>query len=235
MPVLDKKMKITITLFLLLLTVNIQSVFASPIDDLASPLQNIRNNAAEKLRKSYVGTPMSQWTPTIKKIKKGQTKKEILELLRPFKIAQEGGDGTGQSHSESYRLDNEWILICWFQNQGDKLIDSKLTLSLKYIWTNPPEGFTGKWITYFVNGQKSHEIKYKNGKYSGEFISYYSNGSKSVVQHYSDGKADGKDTGYYPSGRIAYQGQYKNGTQIGIWTWYKEDGRVISTEKYERQ
>ena len=130
-----KNMKAAITLFLLLTTLGIHSGFASPIDDLASPLQDIRDKAAEDLRKSYYSTPKSQWMPTIEKIKKGQTKIEILELLRPFNVMQEGGAGSGQSHSESYRLDNEWILICWYQNEGDILIDPKLTPSPKHIFT----------------------------------------------------------------------------------------------------
>jgi antitoxin component YwqK of YwqJK toxin-antitoxin module len=147
-------------------------------------------------------------------------------------VTPEGGAGSGQSHSMSYRLDNEWILTCWFQNEGDILIERELSHALKHIWVNPPKGFTGKWITFFVNGQKSHEINYRNGKYFGELISYHSDGSRNFVQHYTEKGADGADTGYYPSGKIAYRAQYRDNKQAGTWIWYDESGRVTSTKEY---
>lgn len=225
-------MKTAAPLFLTLMILGIPSGFASSTDDLASPQQSIRDEAAEALRKSYHEISMAKWVPVTEKIRRGQTKKEILELLRPFRVTQEVWGGSGQSHSGSYRLDNEWILVCWFQNEGNILINRALTRSLKYIWIAPPKEYTGKWITYFINGQKSHEINYKNGRYFGEFISFHSSGSKGVIQNYSEKGANGKDTGYFPSGRVSYRGQYKDGKQVGTWTSYDEDGNLTSTQEH---
>jgi antitoxin component YwqK of YwqJK toxin-antitoxin module len=205
---------------------------ASPIEDLASPNQELRDKAAAELRISFRGTPESKWTPIVDKITKGQSKTEILKLLQPFNITKEMGAGSGQSHSESFRLDDEWVLICYFYNEGDILTNRVLTPSMRQVGVKPPENFTGQWILYFINGTKSHEISLKSGHYFGEFIAYYASGAKAYVQHYTDKGIDGADTGYHPSGKIAYSGQYKEGKQVGTWTWFDESGKISSTRTY---
>ena len=207
---------------------------ANPLADLTSPDQAVRDKAAAELHKAFQDTPETKWTPIVEKLTKGQSKTNVLELLRPFDVraAGEGSCAGGGSYSESYRLDNEWLLVCWFQNVGNTLIDRQLTRSMKHVWTAPPKDYTGKWIVYFVNGQKSHEIDYRNGQYVGEFISYRPDGTKCVVQHYTETGANGDDTGYNPSGKVTYRGRYKDGKQIGTWTWYDEEGNVTSTQEH---
>jgi antitoxin component YwqK of YwqJK toxin-antitoxin module len=219
-------------LLLILPTLIWSSSAASPIEDLASPNQELRDKAAAELRLVFRSTPESKWTPIVDKIIKGQSKSEILKLLQPFNVTKEMGAGSGQSHSESYRLDDEWILICYFYNEGDILIDRALTPSIRQVGVKPPESFTGQWVLYFINGTKSHEISIKDGHYFGEFIAYHSNGAKAYVQHYTDHVADGADTGYHRSGKIAYTGQYKQGKQVGTWTWFDESGKTSSTREY---
>jgi hypothetical protein len=220
------------SMLLLLVAFSFSIANGAPIDDLASPDQAIRDKAAAELRITFKDTPEIKWTPTVDKIKKGQTKKEILGLLRPFDVKEEGGADSGQSYSQSYRLDDEWILICWFQNDGDVLIDRKLERSLRQVWIAPAKDFSGLWVTYFVNGHKSHQINYRDGQYFGEFIAYHSDGSKAYVQNYTSEGADGEDTGYYPSGSVSYRGQYKSGKPVGTWIWYDETGTVTSTREY---
>jgi hypothetical protein len=204
----------------------------SPINDLASPDQITRDAAARELRATFVDTPESKWTPVLAKMQKGQSKKTIVELLGPEAKAAEGL-GSGQSHSQAYRLDREWVLTCWFHNvDGGILIDRKLTNRLEHIWIAPQNDFTGTWIVYFVNGQKSHEIEYKQGKYYGRFTAYRSEGSLAYIQNYTFEGANGDDIGFHPSGTIAYRGQYRAGKQIGTWTWYEENGSVRSTQQH---
>ena len=207
----------------------------TPIDDLASPNPELRDKAAAELRLVFRSTPKSRWAPIVDKITKGQSKKDILKLLQPFNVTEEMGAGSGQSHSESYRLDDEWILICYFFNEGDILIDRTLTQSIRQVGVKPPESFTGQWVLYFINGTKSHDISMKNGHYFGEFIAYHSNGAKAYVQHYTDHVADGTDTGYHRSGKIAYTGQYKQGKQVGTWTWFDESGMISSTRTHPEE
>jgi len=204
----------------------------TPIGDLASPDQAIRDSAAAELRTTFQNNPKTKWTAIIEKIKGGQTKTEILELLKPFNVTEEGGFGSGQSHTKSYRLDNEWILNCWFHNEGDILTGRELAPSMKYVWVEPPKDFTGSWVIYFINGKKSHQIDYANGNYFGTFISYHSGGAKAVVQHYTAAGCDGEDTGYFPSGRISYRAHYKSGNPVGTWIWYDEDGNIKTTREH---
>jgi hypothetical protein len=208
---------------------------ASPIGDLSSPDQGVRDKAAAELRSSFRSTPESKWTEIVGRISKGQSKKEILDLLLPTKVTAEGGAGSGQTHSESFRLDDEWILICHFYNDGDILIDRALGQSIRQVGVKPPEHFTGLWVVYYINGTKSHEIAMRDGRYFGEFTAYHANGAKGCVQHYTDKGIDGSDTGYHPSGKVAYTGQYKEGKQIGTWTWYDESGKITSTQTYPEE
>ena len=203
---------------------------ADSLADLASPSQTIRDNAAKEIRTIFQPTPESKWTPIIAKIDKGQSKTEILELLRPFNVTKGLELGSGGSHSESYHLDNEWVLTCWYKNESDTLIERRLSQHMKHIWVEPPEHYTGKWIVYFVNGQISHEINYKDGKYFGELRANRSDGSLCVLQHSTETGANGEDIGYHPSGKVAYRGTYKDGKRIGTWTWFDEDGNVTSTQ-----
>ncbi len=207
----------------------------APIDDLASPNPELRDKAAAELRLVFRSSPESKWAPIVDKITKGQSKKNILKFLQPFNVTEKMGAGSGQSHTESYRLDDEWILICYLFNEGDILIDRTLTHSIRQVGVKPPESFTGQWLLYFINGTKSHEISMKNGHYFGEFIAYHSNGAKAYVQHYTDHLADGTDTGYHRSGKIAYTGQYKQGKRVATWTWFDESGKISSTRTHPEE
>ena len=204
----------------------------SPAEDLASPDQGVRDKAATELRATFQSTPESKWQPVISTIKEGLTKAEIVELLRPFKISPEMGVGSGQSHSECYRLDDEWLLRCTFRNEGDVLIKRGLIQSIRRVDAVRPKDFSGIWVLYFVNGNKALEISIKKGHYFGKLIGYHANGARACVQHYTEEGISGDDTGYHPSGKVAYHGQYKAGKQIGKWTWYDESGLVTSTRDF---
>jgi hypothetical protein len=92
------------------------------------------------------------------------------------------------------------IGTCRFRAQGDVLLDWTLSPSLRDDWVAPSTNFAGTSVTCYVNGQKSRQVQYENGKHHGEFIAFNSDGSKSFVQHYEHQVAEGTDTGYYPSG-----------------------------------
>lgn len=210
------------------------SLIGSPADDLSSPSQEVRDAAAKILRSSYTAPSRTNWEAVVNSITNGMTKTNLLELLSPYHVTPMWGAGSGGSHSQSYRLDDAWMLVCWFRNQGDILFERTLSPSLHNVWVAPPTNFTGIWITYFVNGQRSHQIHYGGGKYHGEFIAYSPEGSKCYVQHYDHHVAEGADTGYFPSGRTNYHGIYKRDKQVGIWTWYNEDGSVKNTKDYSK-
>lgn len=136
----------------------------------------MRDQAAAALRISFKSEPESAWTPVVERITKGQSKTEIMELLQPFHVTSEGGGGSGQSYSESFRLDDQWVLNCHFYNQGDILISRSLSQSIRHAWVKPSDHHTGRWATYYVNGYMSHEIHLREGLYLGKFTTYFPNG-----------------------------------------------------------
>jgi len=208
------------------------NLFASPTADLNSLNQQIRDDAAKILRTNYTAPSRTNWDAVISSITNGIKKIDLLKFLSPYKVTPMGGGGSGNSYNQSYRLDDTWILICWFRDGSDVLLDRELNSSLRYVWVDPPANFSGMWVTYYVNGQKSHEIHYDQGKYNGEFIAYNPDGSKCYVQHYNHHVDEGDDTGYFSSGRVKYHGVYKAGIQVGLWVWYNEDGSTNSTKDY---
>jgi hypothetical protein len=211
---------------------------ASPLE-IASVSQEKRNAAAKLLRSSYKPPAKTNWTALATSMKPGMGKSNLLELLRPFGATVEMTAGSGQSHSEDYRLDDAWLLRCAFNNRSrlmadDTLIRAELVERLRAVWVEPSTNFSGIWITYFVNGEKAREVTYKDGRYSGEFIAYHSDGSKAYTQHFNHHIAEGANTGFYPSGRTNYLGWYKSNKPVGTWIWYNEDGSIQTTRDFSK-
>jgi hypothetical protein len=205
---------------------------ASLIKDLASPQQEVRDRAAEKLRTSYRPAPESKWAALVAGIQKGQTKEEVLRQLAPYKITEEGGWGALGSYSTGYRLDDEFVLECGFFSEGDRLAGHALTRSIRRVLVVPPRDFTGRWVLYFANGNKSHELHYENGMSVGEHTEYDSNGSKAIVRHLdAEGRPEGIEMAYYPSGGIRSRTQFSKGKQVGVSSWFDEAGNLAFTRK----
>ena len=148
-------------------------------------------------------------------------------MLEPVIVRSEGGGGSGTFEAQQYRLDDLWILECHFDHG---FIDYKLFPNALDVWVEPPPRFTGVWTTYHVNGEKSYEIHYRDGKCDGEFTSFYDDGSRAFLTHFIAGIQEGEETGYFHSGKVNYRGFYQTNAMIGTWTWYNEDGTVQSTQ-----
>jgi hypothetical protein len=207
-------------------------VLAAPTDDLGSQSQQVRDAAALDLRESFVASPRSRWEPIVDAIKPGSSKESVLHLLQEFNVTTEFGVSSGQSFKESYRLDDAWLLVCAYRRSTpDTLLRHDLVESVRRVWVDPPQDFTGVWTTYFVNGQRSHEIHYSDGRYFGTFTTFHPNGATAVVQHYGPTGAEGEDIGYFPSGQVMYRGKYENGTPAGTWIHYNEDGSARATTR----
>ena len=157
---------------------------------------------------------------------------EVLELL-PVYEQMISGEGSGDSHVLRWRLDHYWIVTVQYRNPDTVIERPKLESEAMHTWVKPPENFTGKWVTWYVNGHKSHEIEYKDGKYHGTFIAFYDNGQMRCRQYYNNGICSGTDTGWYPDGSVMYQGTYTNNKQTGIWIHWKPDGSVNTREQHD--
>jgi hypothetical protein len=210
------------------------TLVGSPASDLGSPSQEVRDAAAKVLRANYALPSRTNWEFVVSVVTNGMSDTEVLKLLSPLKVEPDEG-GVNAAYILSYRLDDAWLLNCWFSKKGGVLSERKLEQSFRSVWVEPPTNFTGMWVTYHPNGQTNCQIDYDKGKWHGAFISYYTNGSKAVVQHYDHGVIEGAETGYYPSGRSNYRGFYKAGMHVGAWIWYNEDGTTNLIKDYSNR
>ena len=202
---------------------------ASPRADLSSTNQETRDAAAKILRETYVQPARTNWDALVATLKVGMSKTNILQLLKPVIVRPEGGGGSGTFESHSFRLDDTWILVCYFN--GEVFSGAELGAEALTVWVEPPPMFTGLWTIYHANGQKSYETHCKAGKRDGEMTSFYDDGSKAVLTHFIDGIQEGDETGYFHSGKINYRGVYKTNEMVGTWIWFNEDGTVKFTQK----
>jgi hypothetical protein len=198
------------------------------IDDLGSPSAGIRAAAAKRLRDTYIPPAQSNWDYLVENIQVGDLKKDVLLHLKRCNARIESGMGSGPTTWEDYRLDDVWMLLCVFQGSGgeDRLISVALRENYRSVHVKAPADFTGVWTTYFVNGQPSHEVRYKNGKKRGVFTAFHADGSKSYQMYYGEKGLEGESVGYYPTGEIAYREQFADGVLTGPAIHYNLDGSV---------
>lgn len=212
---------------------------------LKHPDSATRSRAAETLRNILAGNPAARhndhgrpfWEDKIRATLPGMTKADALKLLPPDPPVKDfselPGHGSGDSHNVFYRLDDYWEVALTFRNTDRLFSTPTLRQSARRVYVAAPKDFTGLWTTYFVNGQKSHDIQYKNGKYNGPFTTYHDDGSPSVQQHYTNQHANGTDTGHYKSGQRMYEGHYENDLQTGLWTHWYDTGQLQQTVSYK--
>src|SRR5688572_21724834 len=102
---------------------------------------------------------------------------EALRALLPHatpeeqKAALQMGAWSGQSGFSICRLDDYWTATLQLVNAGNERLSRLPTLSrsVRSIWIAPPANYKGTWVTWFVNGRRSHEIEYRDGQYDGTF------------------------------------------------------------------
>jgi hypothetical protein len=204
-----------------------------PTADLASPSQETRDAAAEVLRATAKPPHKIKWFFFTCHIRKGENQTNILALLRSYHLntQPEGGFG-GLVNYYVYRLDDYWLLDCAFDSNDNSLMRWKIIPGWRDYFTLPPTNFSGIWITYYANGQKSSQGNFKDGSRSGEVITFYPEGSKSSVWHYNRGLPQGLYTSYFPSGQMQYQVQYSNNVRVGTGVWYNQDGSTNHVTDY---
>jgi hypothetical protein len=200
---------------------------------------DVRANAARELRRLLASDDGARtnnrgrlyWEERLNQVQPGMTHDEVKRLLPPIEtnIMEIWSGGTG---NRGWRLDDYWTVVVHY-NYPDSVHEMRPSLrrGARAVGAKPPANFTGTWTTYHVNGQKAHELNYKNGKYDGTYTSYHDNGRKHVEQHYIDGVCSGTDRGWYADGARSYEGKYVDGKQDGRWTHWTEDGRLKS--RYE--
>ena len=79
---------------------------------------------------------------------------------------------------------------------------------------NTDVGFTGKYVSYYKNGQKAYKGNFKDGKEEGLHISWHSNGQKWSEGSFKDGKEDGTRTKWNENGQKVSEKIYKDGVLV---------------------
>jgi antitoxin component YwqK of YwqJK toxin-antitoxin module len=124
-----------------------------------------------------------------------------------------------------------------------------------YYEINSEDGFTGKLVELYSDGQKMSEEYFKDGKREGIYTAWYENGQKKSERTYRykggietawyengqkknernirDGKEDGVFTFWYENGQKKIEGNYKDGKYDGLYTYWDENGEKKSEENYK--
>ena len=104
-----------------------------------------------------------------------------------------------------YKCD-EIIIPDKFDENIDEVCSSGIhyfkTIDAAFYYKELPRLFTGKWIYWHENGNKSYECEYIDGKETGKWISWYENKNKSSEGEYINGKLTGKWIGIIISSHL---------------------------------
>lgn len=214
---------------------------------LADANNEVRADAAASLRRLLAADPSARtndhgedyWQERAGRLKVGMKHSEVVKALPAYDKALSSDDirlsgvGSGSSHFAMWRLDHYWTVLVHYRNPDTVIVLPELRRRAKHIWVRPPDAFTGRWLTWYVNGRKSHEIAYRNGKYHGPLIVFHDNGRKSHQQHYEKDVCTGSNSGWYSDGAKMYEGRHANGKQEGAWTHWSRDGTLRSRAAYK--
>lgn len=103
---------------------------------------------------------------------------------------------------------------------------------LKYE-VNSLTPFTGKYITYFNNGQKKSESNFTSGKENGLVTWWYKNGLKELEENYKFGKKIGLRTEWHENGRKQSEQNFKHDKRDGLTITWDTDGNITGMETYK--
>lgn len=206
---------------------------------LSSTSQAARNLGARILLESFVPPPRTNWDTLMGRLKPGLKESAVAELLSSVGATNVPDQSSVNASNKIYRLDDLWLLRCDFTNAVPEkseggLSGTSLIEQMDSIVVEPPPGFTGEWITYWVNGGIHFHSYYVNGELDGTNTIYYPDGSLCDEAFCREGVLDGDATAYYPTGKIQSKGQYRAGAQVGRWIWYNENGKVEAEKNFKK-
>lgn len=205
------------------------------LEALRAPQPAVRERAARALRKAIAADPAAAgdpgeafWKDKLAAVRPGVT---TAQFEKATGARAEGGASSGRSTSSIFRLDDYWTVQVSFDLPDSLRAVGPLARRPRAVWVAPAKDFSGKWVTYFVNGAVAHDIQYKGGSYE-RFSAYYDNGQLTYEQRYVDGKIDGAEVGYHPSGKKAYEINHSAGKNVGRWVHWYPNGKLESEQTY---
>jgi hypothetical protein len=156
---------------LLLDSLNLAS--ASLLSDLGSISPEIRAHAAQLIREKhlYRATQRTKWDKIASQLKIGETAPDLSDFLQRQGILKIAPFSFSQNAVYTFRLDDTWMLLCAVnRTEKDKpalLTEYKIVERPKEVYVPPPEGYTGYWRNYRINGEPLQLIYYDQGRSEG--------------------------------------------------------------------
>ena len=105
--------------------------------------------------------------------------------------------------------------------------------------------YTGKSYKLHLNGQKSMEGNYKDGKAVGLHVNWYENGQRMLEQNFKEEEGknspirdglpipDGLEVGWHENGQKSKEGNYKDGKPVGLHVEWYENGQKKLEQKWK--
>ncbi|MCA9139458.1 MAG: protein kinase, partial [Planctomycetales bacterium] len=176
---------------------------ATLIETLADLDSAKREAASTRLREIYIAPSRTTWDKRIERIRNGDQKTSILRRFGIDSAQAEVVMGTGPYLIESYRLDSRWVFTGTFLNesQGRRANTLHSNASISEAWqtvsVEPPANYSGKWTTYYANGQPHRDRHFEGGRPTGTWTSYNPDGSVQTTRNHSStvGNAKPHETG----------------------------------------
>jgi len=165
----------------------------------------------------------SFWKTKLAAIKPGITQAQLRDITG---ARSEEGISSGQTSTITFRLDDYWTFVAYFDLPGTLREIGALNRRARAVWVDPGKTFSGRWVTYFVSGVMARETDYTQGGAYSRFAAYYDNGQLTYEQRYTDGKIDGVEVGFHRGGQKAYEIHHAAGKGVGHWVHWYENGKV---------
>ncbi len=102
----------------------------------------------------------------------------------------------------------------------------------RHVEVAAPEGFAGRWVTYFENGNVARDRTLNDGRPVGRSLSFHDNGAMLAEVTYDErGVLDGPQRNWNREGRLIYEANYRNGLLDGREAYWSEAGE-LETERF---
>lgn len=139
-----------------------------------------------------------------------------------------------KKHIETKGIKDLDGIIYIFTKEYAKRPDSIKVIPTTKVMTNKngvwflkdSESYTGKFIDYYINGNKEAEGYLFNGKLKGKRLLFYPEGYLLAELEYDNGLQNGIEKRYFKSGTLMQKGEFKNGKEIGVWEMYHPNGKL---------
>jgi hypothetical protein len=202
-------------------------------EHLGDAVPSTRDGAAAAIRRAIAadagasGDPgEAAWKRKLAAFGRGVREAEFMRSTGATRLLGTLGNG---GESAIYRLDDHWTVDASFDRAGKLASLGRLVRDPRTYSADPPPGYSGRWVTYSVDGQVHLDDQYLGG-HPVRHCGYFDSGQLSLEQHYTDGTIDGVERAFFRDGRPSEEGQYRAGRRVGRWVHWKADGSVQAVE-----